>query len=347
MLILQMHRFRSFLTIAFLFLATAISSSAQEKPKPMIPGPSVKELVPKFPNPNQDGVNRIIFALLFKPGPTEYAHIGVGALKNAPPFPTGYTLFKDGVYEVKTKAIVTTFNVTVFGVPSAESEEEFKSLTILHLEADEMSPSGQSWKEVTLFPQTADEKIFHFISKDKYDSLQPDFKSKRIAGVTNDFGVFALSLRPDSSSESTGPFTQLEISATSSPEPVRAGDEITHTILVKNGGLKTATVNLKEELSPEVEYISVASNQGTCKSSNQSDGRVLCYLGAIPAGAAATVTIVARVSRRLFWTANENSIASINILEVIFKENQTDFAVAENRILTQFSTTIIKGRSSN
>lgn len=179
--------------IAFLFLATATSSSAQERPKRMIPGPSVKELVPKFPNPNQDGVNRIIFALLFKPGPTEYAHIGTAALKNAPPFPTGYTLFKDGVYEVKTKAIVTTFNVTVFGVPSAESEEEFKSLTILHLESDEMSPSGQSWKEVTLFPQIADEKMFHFISKDKYDSLTLR-ESKLSTSMTTKESALTISL---------------------------------------------------------------------------------------------------------------------------------------------------------
>ena len=331
--------------ILALVLFAAGPTCAQEKAMQMIPGLSIKELVPKSPKPDQDGVSQIIFALLFKPGPTEYAHIGPDALKNAPALPTGYTLFKDGIYRVKTKAVVTSLNIIVFNVPSAETEREFKSLAILHLEADEMSPSGQSWKEVTLFPESADERIFHFISKDKYDSLQPDFKSRRIASVTDDLGIFVLAVAPELQSRSSAPFTQIELSATGSPEPARAGDEITHTIIVKNRGLKAAAeVNLKEELSHDFDYISGASNQGMCKSSNQSDGRVVCYLGAIPAGAAATVTIVARVSRNLFWTANESSIASTNILEVIFKENQTDFAVAENRIFTQFGGTIIKKR---
>lgn len=100
----QLLEIRSLLILALLFLAIATSGCAQEKPKQMIPGPSVKELVPEAPKPDQDGVSQIIFAQLFKPGPTEYTHVGTSALKNAPPFPTGYILFKDRAYEVRTQA---------------------------------------------------------------------------------------------------------------------------------------------------------------------------------------------------------------------------------------------------
>jgi hypothetical protein len=85
---------RSSVMMVLVCFATVTSACAQEKPKQMIPGPSVKELVPESPNRDQDGVSQIIFAELFKLGPTEYKHVGTRALKNAPPLPTGYTLYK-------------------------------------------------------------------------------------------------------------------------------------------------------------------------------------------------------------------------------------------------------------
>ena len=193
MQITQLIKTRSSLIAALLFFATATSACAQEKPKQMIPGPSAKELVLESPSPNQDGISQIIFAQLFKPGPTEYRHAGTGALKDAPPLPTGYTLFKDRVYDVKTQAIFTaSFNITVFNIQSVENETDFKKLGILHLKYNEMSPARKSWEEVPLFIESADEGIFHYIPKTKYDSLQPDFKSKLIAGVSDEFGLSAI-----------------------------------------------------------------------------------------------------------------------------------------------------------
>ena len=49
-------------------LFAAGPTRAQEKSTQMVPGHSVKELVPKSSKPDQDGVSQIIFALLFKPG---------------------------------------------------------------------------------------------------------------------------------------------------------------------------------------------------------------------------------------------------------------------------------------
>src|SRR5438552_2644651 len=130
----QLLQIRSLLMLALLFFATANAGCAQEKPNRMIPGPSVKELVPESPNPSQDGVSQIIFSQLFKPGTTEYAHVGNRVLKNAPPFPTGYVLFKDLVFQVKTEAISSGFDITVFNLPSVENEADFKNLAVLHLE---------------------------------------------------------------------------------------------------------------------------------------------------------------------------------------------------------------------
>src|SRR5437773_10697351 len=100
---MQMLKFRSLLILAFLFFATTASSCAQEKPKRMVPGSSVKDLVPESPNEKGDGVAQITIGQLFKPGTTEYTRIGAAGLKDAPPLPTGYVLFKDLVFSVKTE----------------------------------------------------------------------------------------------------------------------------------------------------------------------------------------------------------------------------------------------------
>src|SRR5258707_2329199 len=141
---LPVFRVRSLLTVVFLICATVTSACAQEKSKRMIPGPSVKELIPESPNEKEDGVARITLGQLFKPGSTEYAHVGANALKDAPPLPTGYVLFKDLVYRIKTEAVTASSQLIVFNVPSAENENDFSKLSILHLEDDEMSPSGSS-----------------------------------------------------------------------------------------------------------------------------------------------------------------------------------------------------------
>src|SRR5688572_24090101 len=98
MLIVQVIPSRLLLIVMLLISAMGISACAQEKPKRMVRGPSIRELVPESPNEKEDGISRIVFAQLFKEGPTEYTHVGTGALKNAPPLPTGYTLYRDRVY---------------------------------------------------------------------------------------------------------------------------------------------------------------------------------------------------------------------------------------------------------
>lgn len=336
-----MLRFRSLLTIAFLFFATATSSCAQEKTKRMIPGPSVKELIPESPNEKQDGITQITIGQLFKPGTTEYTRIGMAGLKDAPPLPTGYVLFKDLVYRVRTEAITSGYQLTVFNLSSVESEADFGKLSILHLEDDEMSPSAFSWNPVTVFPGDWEEH-YHFVSKDQYEALLPDFKSKRITAITHEFGVFAVTLAPESETPSAGPFTQIEVEPSSSPQPVEVGEEVTHTIIVKNKGPKAAAeVNLKVDLDAFFGYKG-SSTQGACKRSNQSTGTILCYLGAMQPGSTAVITIVGRVSGQPLLTEGINKRGGM--LEAVFKANSTDLVEADNQIFMRFDFEILKKR---
>jgi uncharacterized repeat protein (TIGR01451 family) len=336
---LPVFRVRSLLTALFLICATVTSACAQEKAKRMIPGSSPKELVPESRNTDQDGISQIIFAQLFQPGTTGYRHIGANGLKAAPPLPTGCSLFKDLAYEVTTEAIVAGPNFTVFNIPSATSQTDFEMLGVLHLEDDEMSPAGVSWSPVMVYADGWDEKTAPIIPKAKYDALLPDFKTRRLAALSNHFGTFAIISCQESAPFPTEPFTQITVGATSSPERVKEGQEVTHTITVENKGPKPAAeVDIKEELDANFDYISVSSTQGSCK--RKSSGRVLCYLGVMPVGSTATIKVEARVRSNLFLTKNPAQVS--NLLEVAFKENPTDFVDSENQVFTQFSTTIIK-----
>jgi len=312
----------------------------------MVPGPSVKELVPESPNEKEDGISRIIFAQLFKPGETEYSHVGTDALKNAPPLPTGYTLYKDRIYEVKTQAIITSaFNITVFKLPSVENERQFKNLAVLHLKHDEMSPTDNSWEEATLPSEAQDDFIFHFIPKPKYDSLQEDFKSRQLAAVTEQFGLFLIALAPESAPVQKESFPEVVMKATSLPESVRPAQEVTHRLEFTNKGTSVAAeINVKEVLDIDLEYVSATPTQGICRQ-KEAGNIIVCHLGPLPAGGAATVMLVSR-ARDLFLKNASGKIDSSktvnNSVEVVFKQAATDFVDERGQIFNQVTTTIVR-----
>jgi uncharacterized repeat protein (TIGR01451 family) len=78
------------------------------------------------------------------------------------------------------------------------------------------------------------------------------------------------------------------------PEHVVAGTEMTYTLKARNRGPSDATnITLKDELPPDVEFISADPSQGTC-TDTETDGvtTVSCALGTIEPGEFATVEIV-------------------------------------------------------
>ena len=295
-------------------------------------------LVPESLGENEDGIAEIIFGGLSPPfKPTEYTYLGARGLKNAPSLPTGFVLFKDLVFQVKTQALVAGSHLTVFRVASANNEAEFGKFDVLHLKYDPLSPTNFSWEDATVYPGGWQEGV-HYIPKRLYDSVQPDFKSKRIVGITDEFGIFAIALAPESEPERLEPFPKVTLKATSSPEPVQAGEQVIHTITFTNEGTSAAAeVNFKEVLDL-LEYISATSNQGYCKQ-KEANNIIVCHLGVLPGKTSATITIVARSKPE---SMSENTKTDVMTLEAVFKQVASDFVDERGQIFTQLTTTIVK-----
>jgi uncharacterized repeat protein (TIGR01451 family) len=337
-------RDRSLFTAVFLICATVTSACAQEKPKRMVQGPSEFIVLSESLGENEDGIVQIEFGSISPPfRPTEYAFLGASGLKEAPPLPTGYLLFKDLVFRVTTQALSSGSFVTVFRVASATNEIEFGKLDVLHLKYDALSPTSFSWEDVTVLPGEWDER-FHHLPKGRFDSATPDFKTKRIAGITDEFGIFAISFAPESEPERIEPFPEVVLKPTSSPEPVQPGKEVTHLLTFTNkGNGAAAEVNVKEVLDIDLDFVSVTSTQGICRQ-REALNIIVCNLEALPGGATATAAITLRPRNSFYKDMSgktESSKVVISSLEAVFKQSATDFVDERGQIFSQVKTTLI------
>lgn len=338
MQIIHCSRIKSIATATLCLCVATTSACAQEKPKRMIPGPSVRELISEAPNEKEDGITKITIGEVIKPGAAEDTHVGAKGLKDAPPLPTGFILFQDLVYRVRTEATLSGFQITEFKLPSVNDEKDFDRLAVLHLEYDLLSPGDYSWVPATVYPGGWDDRP-GFVSRNHYDAVVPDFKLKRIAAVTEEFGIFAIALAPQSEPQQTGPFPEVTVEATSSPEPVPGGQEVTHTITFANKGTTAAAeVNFKEVFDPPLEYVSSDPSQGICKQ-KEAGNIIVCHLGPLAGGGQARVRIIARPRPAGIW---KDRLELVTTLEVVFKEASTDFVDERGQIFTQFITTLIK-----
>lgn len=82
------------------------------------------------------------------------------------------------------------------------------------------------------------------------------------------------------------------------------------------------------------------STQGSCKRSEQSTDTTLCYLGAMPPGSSATITIVGRVAAQPLLKDGING--RVGELEAVFKANSTDLVEADNQLFMRFTFKILK-----
>ncbi|MEM7332261.1 MAG: tandem-95 repeat protein, partial [Chloroflexota bacterium] len=86
-----------------------------------------------------------------------------------------------------------------------------------------------------------------------------------------------------------GTEADLSISKTASSETVNVEEMFTYTIVVENSGPAVATaVNVSDTLPADVNFDAIVTSQGVC---TEEDGDILCELGDIESGSAATVTI--------------------------------------------------------
>ncbi|MGH3657664.1 MAG: hypothetical protein ACRDUA_13495, partial [Micromonosporaceae bacterium] len=85
----------------------------------------------------------------------------------------------------------------------------------------------------------------------------------------------------------------LAVTKTDSPDPVIAGNNLTYTITVANGGPSDALgVSLTDTVPAGNAFVSATPSQGTCTGTTT----VTCTLGTIPAGGSATMTLVVNVN---------------------------------------------------
>ena len=87
------------------------------------------------------------------------------------------------------------------------------------------------------------------------------------------------------------PAADLSMVKTAAPATVAVGEQITWTLTVANAGPETAPGVMVTDIVPlQVSLVSATPSQGTC---SPMGGQLICNLGDLPAGATATVTIVA------------------------------------------------------
>jgi len=85
------------------------------------------------------------------------------------------------------------------------------------------------------------------------------------------------------------PVADVSISISDSPDPVKVGQTLTYTILVRNNGPSTATgVRVSDTLPSTFAFQSATASQGGCTRSGQL---VTCDLGSVASGGTATVQI--------------------------------------------------------
>ena len=111
----------------------------------------------------------------------------------------------------------------------------------------------------------------------------------------------------------------VTVTKTSSPNPVRAGQDLTYVIAARNisNGLSSAgAVTITDTLPPNLTFVSATSVQGTCGTKPaansltgaSSNNLVICNLGNIANGAQRTVTVVVRPTLTLVDQALANNV---------------------------------------
>ena len=104
-------------------------------------------------------------------------------------------------------------------------------------------------------------------------------------------GGSELNVTNDTASDSTNVVSSsdMAITKTASPNPIKQGNILTYTLGVTNNGPSDATnVTATDTLPSTVSYISATPTQGTC---SQASGTVTCLLGSMISGASATISI--------------------------------------------------------
>lgn len=272
-----------------------------------------------------------------KHGPSKFAQIDIMQVKEARALPTGYMLFKNRACRVDTEAIVLGQFYVAFKVLDAETPTDFNRLRILHLEIDELSPTGWSWADCTTLTDKHEGGNDDVTSKDKPERRLPDFAGRKISCVTSELGIFVIASKEKSPAKDKHQFTRIDVSTVSSPGVLLVGENVTYTITITNKGpIAAGEINLENWLETGLVFISATPSQGTCLRSTFSTGGTICHLGVLPTGATATISIIALFERNV--TSPGRGVQ--NSTPLVFKERPNDFRNAVNGVQTAIATPI-------
>jgi uncharacterized repeat protein (TIGR01451 family) len=222
----------------------------------------------------QDGLSSIVAAHLYTDGATTVEPFDstlAGSL------PSGYSLYNNLSYDVKTEGESSGPFTLSFDVASVTDQAVFDNLRVFHVEKDPHEPDKVIWVDRTILSP---------------DPQAPDFASKTINAKANFLGQYVVASLTQPQSPSTA-VADVALSSSDSSDPVVVNNSLTYTLTITNNGAQTATgVTLTDSLAPEVIFTSVASTEGSCA---EEDGRVVCKLDTLNVGASAVVTIVVKL----------------------------------------------------
>jgi len=242
------------------------------------------------PQTTQDGPVSVDFGTVYETGSTIF---GPYDLSTMPPLPPGFAPLNNAAYLIGTTASVAGPHVFHFKAESITDQTDFSNLRIFYAEPDPFDPARPRWTDATILSP---------------NSPAPDFSTKTLSARADDLGVFVIG-RLVQTPPPLG-IADLRISCADSQDPITAGNNLTYTLTVTNGGPQTANeVMLRNPLSPDVEFVSSTPSQGTCK---ELGGDIYCSLNSLAVGSSATVTLVVKPSEGTVSLSTEGRIIANN-----------------------------------
>lgn len=285
-------------------------------------------------DPNADAFVSVTYEHVYKRGTTTNALIDLATVKSAPPIPTGYSVHRNMVYRIETDAIFSGATLTRFRISSADANV-FRKLRVLHLEADEFSSVGYSWKDQTLLEGKWQRDKYPQMSKEEHEKAVKPMEERIITAAVEQLGVFIVALRDQEPIPPLKPFSRLDISQSNTPDPIVGERDVVFTLILTNKGPKAiGEINLQYDIDDEMEFLSATSSQGKCVLSTSSSFAANCYLGALTVGASASIQVAAHVkNNREFYDRVQSKYTRIFIA---IKERPADIMVNANWIDKRF-----------
>jgi uncharacterized repeat protein (TIGR01451 family) len=126
---------------------------------------------------------------------------------------------------------------------------------------------------------------------------------------------------PDTDTLTEPQLADLTISKVDSPDPVKAGNNVTYTLTVGNAGNKNTTgVKVVDTLESGATFVSAIGTNGfTC---SYASGKVTCTGGSINAGSSATITIKVKFDSEDFFGETVTNTAEVDPDDTIDESNE-------------------------